>query len=102
MPAAGGWGDTRGLLSRKTIYRRRSWTYASLAVKLPKMRLILTAALAGAISAPGAGDPEAAALRHYLSSMSWPVRASVLRAGSVSSAIDGWITAGDPPFLGEI
>jgi hypothetical protein len=34
--------------------------------------------------------------------MSWPVRASLARAESVSSAIDGFIDPGDPPYLGGI
>jgi hypothetical protein len=47
-------------------------------------------------------DPEKAALQHYLSAMSWPVRASLGRAKALTTAIDGFINAGDPPFLGQI
>jgi hypothetical protein len=69
-------------------------------------RLIFAAALlaatAAAASAPASADPAAPSLEHYLSSMSWPVRASVLRARSATAAIDGWLNIGDPPFLGEI
>ena len=46
--------------------------------------------------------PERASLRHYMSGMSWPVRASVLRSNTAGVAIRGWLGPGDPPFLGEI
>jgi hypothetical protein len=41
-------------------------------------------------------------VERYLSSMSWPVRASLLRAEAVSAGIEGWLSAGDPPYLGGI
>jgi hypothetical protein len=47
-------------------------------------------------------DPEKAVLQHYLSAMSWPVRASLGRAKAVTTAIDGFITEGDPPFIRQI
>src|SRR5256885_14115004 len=64
----------------------------------------VTTLLAAVAARPGTGaaDPEAGSLRTYLSSMSWPVRASLARAESVSSAIDGFIDPGDPPYLGGI
>src|SRR3954447_26803022 len=46
-----------------------------------------------------AADPQVGSLRMYLSSMSWPVRASLARAVSVGWDIDGFISPGDPPFL---
>ena len=47
-------------------------------------------------------DPEKAVLQHYLSAMSWSVRASLGRAKAVTTAIDGFITEGDPPFIRQI
>lgn len=60
----------------------------------------LAAAAATAVGSPatGASHSEADSLRVYLSSMSWPMRASVGRVQGVTAAIDGVITAGDPPF----
>jgi hypothetical protein len=49
-----------------------------------------------------ADSAERAALAGYLSGMSWPVRAALLRAGKVSAAIHGALTAGDPPFFGGV
>jgi hypothetical protein len=34
--------------------------------------------------------------------MSWPMRASLLRADTVADRIDGWLIHGDPPYLGGI
>jgi hypothetical protein len=62
----------------------------------------MLAALAAAGTVANGADAKPTSLQRYLSSMSWPVRASVLRARSVSQAIDGWIGHGDPPFLGQI
>jgi len=47
-------------------------------------------------------DSEKASLKHYLSAMSWPVRASLGRAQWVSTSISGFLLYGDPPFLGQI
>src|SRR5438105_10438773 len=64
----------------------------------------VTTLVASVAARPGAGAaaPEAGSLRTYLSSMSWPVRASLARAESVGSAIGGFIDPGDPPYLGGI
>jgi hypothetical protein len=55
-----------------------------------------------ATPATGAADPQARLLLTYLSSMSWPVRASLGRAESLGSAIDGFVSPGDTPYLGAI
>jgi hypothetical protein len=47
-------------------------------------------------------DAEKASLKHYLSAMSWPVRASLLRAQFVTASIDGFLDPGDPPFLRQV
>jgi hypothetical protein len=65
----------------------------------------LAAALVSAAAAPTASAdtrPDATALKAYLSSAHWPIRTSWLRARFVSRSIDGWVTYGDPPFLGQI
>jgi hypothetical protein len=64
--------------------------------------VIVTAAAIAAAPAAEAAGARATSLQRYLSSMSWPVRASVLRTSAVTTAIDGWLTIGDPPFLGGI
>lgn len=61
--------------------------------------LVAGSAFAAAAPVTGASSTEADSLRQYLSSMAWPTRASVARAHSVNAAIDGVITAGDPPFM---
>ena len=62
---------------------------------------VTVGAMAAAV-APVSGAPARASLRHYLAAMSWPMRASVGRAVPVRDAIGGFITAGDPPYLGGI
>jgi hypothetical protein len=71
------------------------------------VRPVFVAALAAAMTAfaPSASarpSSEAESLQRYLSSMSWPMRASLLRANSVTDRIDSWIMADDPPGLGQI
>lgn len=63
-----------------------------------------TASVATRAAAPvtATADREKASLQRYLSAMSWPVRASLLRARSVSSGIEGFIFPGDTPILGGI
>jgi hypothetical protein len=63
--------------------------------------VVIAAAMTASASVE-AGLSRPASLHGYFSSMSWPVRASALRAYSASSAIEGWVTVGDPPFLGGI
>jgi hypothetical protein len=62
----------------------------------PLVLVALTAAIAAAPGADTAGA-KLASLQGYLSSMSWPIRASLLRAGSITSGIDSSFAAGDPP-----
>jgi hypothetical protein len=62
--------------------------------------LAATAALLTVTADPAFARPFS--LQRYLASMSWPVRASVLRAQSASDGIDGWFARGDPPYLGGI
>jgi hypothetical protein len=65
---------------------------------------VLVAALVGVVvgQAARADTTKRSQLDRYLSGMSWPLRASVLRAMSASRAIDGVVTYGDPPFLGQV
>jgi len=68
-------------------------------------RVILFAAIASVLSAgpaPADAGTSKASFRAYLAAMSWPVRASELRAQSVSQAANDWNAYGDPPFLGQI
>src|SRR2546423_7021941 len=62
----------------------------------------LLAAFATAGLAASGADARPASLQRYLSSMSWPMRASFLRARAVTDRIDGWIASGDPPGLGQV
>ena len=75
-----------------------------MAVARASVLVALTIALwtSPAAAAIGRTGSTGRSLQQYLSSMSWPVRASILRARSVSDRIDGWIADGDPPFLGGI
>jgi len=72
----------------------------------PLVLIVAVAAVSGSGAAAagrvGPSDARSVGLQRYLASMSWPVRASVLRAGSTRGAIDDWLTIGDPPFLGQI
>jgi hypothetical protein len=52
--------------------------------------------------ASGTSRNDGVALEHYLSEMSWPVRASVGRSASLRAALDGFLSIGDPPYLGGI
>jgi len=64
--------------------------------------VVFVAALATAGPAPAADARPGVSLQRYLASMSWPVRASILRVETLTGAIDNWVAQGDPPFLGEI
>jgi hypothetical protein len=66
--------------------------------------VVLAAALSvvAAAPVPGASEPQEATLAKYLSSASWPVRASSLRVNTVSDRIDFFFGPGDTPVLGEI
>jgi hypothetical protein len=64
--------------------------------------LVTLGAGVGSAPAMGRAVPERASLLHYLSGMSWPVRASTLRSNSVGVAISGWLDPSDPPYLGQI
>ena len=67
--------------------------------------VVLMAALSAAAAAPvtgAASDPQEATLAKYLSSASWPVRASSLRVHTVADRINGWLARGDPPYLGGV
>jgi hypothetical protein len=75
---------------------RRGWRLSS--------AVVLTAALSAVAASPvtEASDPQVATLTKYLSSASWPVRASSLRVHTVADRINGWLVQGDPPYLGGI
>ena len=69
----------------------------------------LTAAAARPVAAEptstlvgGQADARRASLQHYLSAMSWPARMSVLRARSLTTAIDGFLSPGDPPYRRQV
>jgi hypothetical protein len=64
--------------------------------------VLLAAACLAAAAAPAAGAPAEGTLLTYVSSASWPVRASALRVHTVADRIDGWLNQGDPPYLGQI
>jgi hypothetical protein len=66
--------------------------------------LVIVAAAAAFVAAPSpaVAGSKPASLQRYLSSMSWPVRASGSRALTLLSGIDGWFSVGDPPYLGQI
>ena len=68
------------------------------------MRRVVSLLLAGALAATVAASADARAptLEPYLSSMSWPTRAALLRTRTLIGAIDGWLAQGDPPYLGQI
>jgi hypothetical protein len=76
----------------------------NLKVRVLRLVLILATALLAVISNPAAQADagERRGFDRYLAGMSWPLRASVLRAMSASRAIDGVLTYGDPPFLGQV
>jgi hypothetical protein len=42
------------------------------------------------------------ALQQYVAAMSWPVRASVLRAQAIREALDCAVSQGDPPCWREV
>jgi hypothetical protein len=69
-----------------------------------RLGLILATTLVAVIGGPAAqadiGDR--GEFNRYLAGMSWPLRASLLRAESVSRAIDGVVVYGDPPFLEQV
>src|SRR5262245_51993392 len=72
-----------------------------LAVVLPvAVVALLAASAARPVAANSSSQP--VSLEHYFSAMSWPVRMSVLRARSITGAIDGFRYHGDPPFLRQI
>jgi hypothetical protein len=68
----------------------------------PLALVLVACALASPAAAAPAGGAKPASLQAYLASMSWPVRASALRTRAATSAIEGWLTQGDPPFLGGV
>ena len=86
-----------------------SWKRFALIV-LPVAAVALTAAPAVRPIPPKrtsalAGQPADArkvSLAHYFSGMSRPVRISVLRVTSLTRAIDGFLSHGDPPFRRQI
>jgi hypothetical protein len=66
-------------------------------------RVTLLVLLAALTTFAGTADARASVtLERYLASMSWPMRGSVLRARTLSNAIDDWIAHGEPPYLGGI
>ena len=66
--------------------------------------VVLTVGLSAAAAGPvgGASVLQEATLAKYLSSASWPVRASSMRVHTVADRINLWLAHGDPPYLGEI
>jgi hypothetical protein len=66
-------------------------------------RLAVLAALGVALALPAAhAATPCTQLQRYLASMSWPLRASLPRAQSVSVAIDCAVSLGDPPCWREV
>src|SRR5262249_40497732 len=65
--------------------------------------VVVTAALlASSVAHGAAARRDEVSLQTYLSSMSWPVRASAWRAHYAAEAIDRFVSPGDPPFLGQV
>ena len=68
-----------------------------------RLLVVLAAVLvAPALPAGAAREARGLTFERYLAAMSWPVRASTGRAQSVSDAIKGSVSPGDPPFLGMV
>jgi hypothetical protein len=63
---------------------------------------VLVAAPATTGSVANGADARPTSLQRSLSSMSWPLRASVLRVCTLTGAVDDWLAHGDWPYLGEI
>jgi hypothetical protein len=76
----------------------------NLAGDVLRLVLILATALVAVIGgrAAQADAGERGEFDRYLAGMSWPLRTSVLRAMSASRAVEGVLTYGDPPFLGQV
>ena len=68
-----------------------------------RLLVVLAAVLVvPALPAGAAREARGLTFERYLAAMSWPVRASTGRAQSVSDAIKGAVSPGDPPFLGMV